>query len=167
MLSATCHCGAVVLEVASKPRKLTQCNCSICRRYGVLWAYYSRKTARVVSGQRSLSVYRFRNGGIEFNHCKVCGVVTHYEWARKTPDSKFVVNARNLDPDVVASTRIKMLDGAATWKVLEEYVQPDIFRSPAKPPPPPARGAVRARRRDVRRRRVASGRHETRAGRNG
>jgi hypothetical protein len=37
MLYASCHCGAVLLEIARKPRQLTECNCSICRRYGGLW----------------------------------------------------------------------------------------------------------------------------------
>jgi hypothetical protein len=40
MLTATCHSGAVRLEIPRKPRQLTSCNCSICRRYGTLWAYY-------------------------------------------------------------------------------------------------------------------------------
>jgi len=40
-LSGSCHCGAVVVNVARRPRQLTDCNCSICRRYGTLWAYYS------------------------------------------------------------------------------------------------------------------------------
>ena len=40
MLTATCHCGAVRVDVPRKPRRLTSCNCSICRRYGTLWAYY-------------------------------------------------------------------------------------------------------------------------------
>ena len=40
MLTASCHCGAVKVQVPRKPRRLTNCNCSICRRYGVLWAYY-------------------------------------------------------------------------------------------------------------------------------
>jgi hypothetical protein len=40
MLTASCHCGAVMVQVPRKPRSLTNCNCSMCRRYGVLWAYY-------------------------------------------------------------------------------------------------------------------------------
>ena len=41
MTRATCHCGAVVLEVDSPPAEVNDCHCSICRRYGTLWAYYS------------------------------------------------------------------------------------------------------------------------------
>ena len=36
---ATCHCGAVTLSLATRPREVTECNCPLCRRYGVLWAY--------------------------------------------------------------------------------------------------------------------------------
>jgi hypothetical protein len=129
MLRASCQCGAVVLEAARKPRSLTQCNCSICRRYGALWAYYTRKTARLVEGRRASSFYSWRNHRIEFYHCKVCGCVTHYERAQKTPDSTFAINARTMDPRDVARIKIKMLDGASTWKILGEYVQPHMFGS--------------------------------------
>jgi hypothetical protein len=40
MLAATCHCGAVKVTVPRGPRRITNCNCSICRRLGALWAYY-------------------------------------------------------------------------------------------------------------------------------
>ena len=38
------------------------------------------------------------------------------------------VNIRNVDdPESVAGLPIKMLDGASTWKVLDEQVQPDLI----------------------------------------
>ena len=37
-VAASCHCGACILAVAVAPVEVTDCNCSICRRYGVLWA---------------------------------------------------------------------------------------------------------------------------------
>src|SRR5262249_28731357 len=43
----------------------------------------------------------------------------------------FAINVRNIDdPVLVAGLPIKMLDGASTWKVLGEHIQPDLFRSP-------------------------------------
>jgi hypothetical protein len=36
------------LEIDRKPRQLNECNCSICRRYGARWAYYRRKSVRVL-----------------------------------------------------------------------------------------------------------------------
>ena len=47
MLTGACHCGAVRVTIPRKPRAVTDCNCSICRRYGVLWAYYKLPTVSV------------------------------------------------------------------------------------------------------------------------
>ena len=37
-----CHCGNLRLCASREPDDLTQCNCSICRRLGALWAYANR-----------------------------------------------------------------------------------------------------------------------------
>ncbi|MHA6732399.1 GFA family protein [Devosia sp. A369] len=37
---ATCHCGAIEITLSRQPDEVVDCNCSLCRRYGVLWAYY-------------------------------------------------------------------------------------------------------------------------------
>ena len=42
MIEASCHCGAVRLEIDSPPDEVTDCHCSICRRYGALWACLER-----------------------------------------------------------------------------------------------------------------------------
>ena len=35
MLTGTCHCGAIRIEIPNAPDTLTNCNCSICRRLGI------------------------------------------------------------------------------------------------------------------------------------
>src|SRR5687768_7307944 len=45
-IEASCHCGTIRLAIDGAPEEVTECNCSICRRYGVLWAYYSPKQVR-------------------------------------------------------------------------------------------------------------------------
>ena len=41
------------------------------------------------------------------------------------------VNLRNIDdPAITARLPIRLLDGASTWKVLDESVQPHLLRSP-------------------------------------
>jgi hypothetical protein len=57
MIESTCHCGAVKLEILAAPETLTDCNCSICRRYGGLWAHYSPKDVRVVAGEGATDGY--------------------------------------------------------------------------------------------------------------
>ncbi len=39
MIKGNCHCGAISFELDDRPEWLTQCNCSICRRLGTVWAH--------------------------------------------------------------------------------------------------------------------------------
>lgn len=119
MLSASCHCGAVRLEIARKPRQLTECNCSICRRYGARWAYYRRKAVRVLAGG-SLAAYSAHGKALEFCFCGRCGCVLYHERLKKIGDAtRIAVNARMMSPGEIASVRVRLLDGAATWKYLD------------------------------------------------
>lgn len=119
MLTASCHCGAVRIEMDRRPRSLTQCTCSICRRYGALWAYRTRKTARVLGERAAMTAYVWNDKVIEFYHCNACGCVTHYESTEKTADSRIAVNARMLEPAAIEGVRIRTFDGADTWKFLD------------------------------------------------
>ncbi len=120
MLSASCHCGAVSLEIDRKPRSLTDCNCSICRRYGALWAYYTRKSVRVSCAPGSMSIHAWGRRSLEFHHCRTCGCVMFHECSEKAGESTRVgVNARMMDPEEIAHPRVRRLDGASTWKYLD------------------------------------------------
>lgn len=119
MIQASCHCGAVQIEIDSLPETLTQCTCSICRRYGALWAYCTRETARTLSGQQSETTYVWGERLIEFYHCSNCGCLTRYEDVEKLADSRIAVNARMIAPSDIAGLRIRTFDGADTWKYLD------------------------------------------------
>lgn len=116
MIEASCHCGAVRIEIDEPPQTVTDCNCSLCRRLGVLWAYYGVEQVRVtgptiayVQGERTIAAH----------HCSTCGCTTH--WAGLAGESaRTAVNARLMDPAVLARARVRKLDGADTWKYLDE-----------------------------------------------
>ena len=57
MLKGSCHCGAVKIQVPRKPRRLTSCNCSICRRHGGLFGYYNRSEVKIVARRGALDRY--------------------------------------------------------------------------------------------------------------
>lgn len=119
MITASCHCGAVQIEVDTKPRSLTSCNCSICRRLAALWAYYTRREARLVSSKDSVSAYLWGEKVIEFYHCNTCGCPTHYESIDKNVESRFAVNARCMPGDAIAGVVVRRFDGASSWKYLD------------------------------------------------
>src|SRR6185312_12358759 len=108
MIEASCHCGAVRLTIAAAPAEVTDCNCSICRRYGVLWAYY--RPAEVSVPPTVTDTYLWDDRSIAFHRCRTCGCVTH--WAPQGPASdRMGVNARLMDLAVLARARVRRLDG--------------------------------------------------------
>ena len=115
MIESSCVCGAVRLAISCAPDELVDCNCSICRRYAALWAFYPLKDVIVPGGLTD--VFMLGPKKIEFHRCKICGCVTH--WSPRDQRDEMGVNARLLDPEVVARARVRHLDGAKTWKYLE------------------------------------------------
>lgn len=119
MIESSCHCGAVHLRVeADPPEAVTDCNCSICRRYGVLWAYYSPRQVRIDPPQGATEIYIWGDQMLEFHRCRTCACVTH--WASIDRDhDRMGVNVRLMDIDVLEAVRIRRLDGARTGRFLD------------------------------------------------
>ena len=90
MLTASCHCGAVQVEVPRKPRTLTNCNCSICRRYGTLWAYYKASDVRVIAASGATNEYSWGDKSLRFVRCSTCGCITHWERVHPKEDGQWV-----------------------------------------------------------------------------
>ena len=116
---AQCHCGAVQIHVRRLPRTLTSCNCSICRRYGALWAYYKPSSVRIQALEGGLERYSWNRRIRYYHRCRKCGCVTHYTHRKKSSWAIIGVNASNFEPSLIKGARIRHLDGAATWKLLD------------------------------------------------
>lgn len=115
-MKLSCHCGAVRLEVA-RPRLITECNCSVCRRYGARWAYYRRTSVKVVAGARALSAYA-RGRVLDFERCNHCGCVMWWRLRKgRGAADRMGVNVRMAeDPALLANIEIRRFDGAVSWK---------------------------------------------------
>jgi len=119
MITGTCHCGAVSVEVPRKPRRLTSCNCSICRRYGTLWAYYKASDVRVNCARGATHGYSWGDKSLRFVRCRNCGCIMVWEATHPRASSRMGVNARNFEPAAIEGIRVRHLDGASTWKFLD------------------------------------------------
>ncbi|EKO3416243.1 GFA family protein [Vibrio fluvialis] len=78
---ATCHCGAVELEL-SLPAGIVdprRCDCSICRRKGAIVASVTLDAIRIVKGQEALRLYQFNTQTAKHYFCSVCGIYTHHQ----------------------------------------------------------------------------------------
>ncbi|MGH6889237.1 MAG: GFA family protein [Rhizomicrobium sp.] len=118
MIESSCHCGALKLEIAKTPETVTDCNCSICRRYGVLWAYYSPKDVRILAGKEATHIYMWDDRSLEFHRCRNCGCLTHWAAVDRNLD-RMGVNARLMAPEILAAARVRRLDGANSREYLD------------------------------------------------
>ena len=117
-LEASCHCGACVISLPRAPETVTDCNCSICRRYGVLWAYYDPAEVNL-SSLGPTDTYMWDDRSLDFHRCRTCGCVTH--WAPQDPAlARMGVNARNLPLELLETLLIRRLDGARTERYLAD-----------------------------------------------
>jgi hypothetical protein len=108
---ATCHCGSISVEIPYAPSMVSDCNCTICRRYGVLWAYYNESEVKVNAPEGAADGYIWGDRILRFVRCHNCGCVTHWERIEHVAGSKIGVNARNLDPSLLENVPVEILDG--------------------------------------------------------
>lgn len=113
--SATCHCGDIRIQVPQMPEEVTNCNCSLCRRLGTLWAYYPNGTVQVQGHPERTEAYVQGDCTLRTVRCRRCGCVTHWEPLDPVKHKKMGVNMRNFDAVTLGSVRVRLLDGADTW----------------------------------------------------
>ena len=117
MNEGVCHCGAVRWQYDADPDGATACNCTICRRYGVLWIYGFENEGVRVTGTTKIYI---RGPTNEFHFCPVCGCVTHWQWQRPNAEGRrrMGVNVRMCEPDAVANIPIDHFDGLNAFEDL-------------------------------------------------
>jgi hypothetical protein len=70
----SCHCGAVKFTVrAEPPKSAISCNCSHCRRKGLLMAFFPADQFTLSEGDGSLNDYTFNTHKITHRYCTTCG----------------------------------------------------------------------------------------------
>jgi hypothetical protein len=83
----------VRLNIDTAPTEVTSCNCSICRRYGVLRAYYAPGQMPIMG--ETTGVYAWDDESIEFHRCRTCASVTHWAPVDKALDRQPVPRNRS------------------------------------------------------------------------
>ncbi len=117
-LSGACHCGGAKWSMAGDPGAITACNCTLCRRYGALWAYDYEGERIAISGDAS--AYR-RPGkadpALEILFCPTCASVVAWRALRLDANGRrrMAVNVRLAEPDAVAGLSIDHFDGLDTF----------------------------------------------------
>jgi hypothetical protein len=127
MTDGSCHGGPVRWTLLELPEPATACNCTACRRYGVLWADGYEGESITVSGEATPYV---RGNSLSFKFCPRCGGVTHWRVLHPNAEGRrrIAVNLRMREPGLIAPLPIDHFDGLDTRQVatLELWIaQPD------------------------------------------
>ena len=70
----SCHCGAVAFTVnEDAPDSAISCNCSHCRRKGLLLGFVDADRFRIDRGEEMLETYLFNTHKIRHRFCRACG----------------------------------------------------------------------------------------------
>ena len=115
-----CHCGRVRFRVTADLDRVTDCNCSMCTKKGILHLIVPRDAFELLSGADDLATYTFNTGVAKHHFCRHCGIHSFYV-PRSDPD-KIDVNARCLDNFDINAITPKKFDGRH-W---EESMQKDV-----------------------------------------
>ncbi|MEQ1712447.1 MAG: GFA family protein [Hyphomicrobium sp.] len=110
--TGSCHCGAVRYEVTADVDKSISCNCSICRRTGMILTFVPASQFTLVSGTDGLSDYQFGKKAIHHLFCKTCGVRSFGRGTGPDGSEMVAINVRcldGIDPDALTPHKF---DGA-------------------------------------------------------
>ncbi len=110
----SCHCGQVRFTVeADQPAEAFSCNCSICRRKGLLLAFFPAEAVRIERGEEHLRSYRFNTGKIEHRFCETCGTQTFAAGAKPDGTAMQAINLRCVPALDLDGLQIRPVNGAA------------------------------------------------------
>jgi hypothetical protein len=112
-----CHCGAARWMLAGDPGSVTACNCTLCRRYGALWAYDYEGERITTEGETRVYV---RGRTTEFHFCPNCGCIVWWR-ARELDEEgrrRLAVNLRMAEPEAIADLQIDHFDGLESFEDL-------------------------------------------------
>ena len=106
------------MEPQGVPESATGCSCTLCRRYGTLWAYDYEGEGIEVSGPTQ--VYT-PGKDLGFHFCPSCGGLAYSRALAPRDDGRrtIAVNLRLAeDPHAVGGIVVRHLDGLENWKEL-------------------------------------------------
>ena len=121
MLIGSCHCGKAGWTLEGDPGSITACNCTLCRRYGTLWAYdYEGERINTVGETASYTRASRDKSSLEILFCSACACVVSWRSLTRGEDGRrrMAVNVRLAPPELVADLPIDHFDGLETFEDL-------------------------------------------------
>lgn len=118
-MKGRCHCGNVKWTYTQNLESVTACNCTLCHRYGSLWAYgFLGRGISVEGPTKDYSRARKING---FHFCETCGCICYYLCKTANNEGLFriAVNLRMIEnPELIQNLPIDHFEGLVSFEDL-------------------------------------------------
>jgi hypothetical protein len=109
--------GQVRIETPKRPDFINECNCTLCSKSGVRWAYFHPSDVSIEGATKGYSRRDKEDPAAEIRFCANCGSTTHFiltdSAVSKFGNSQMGVNARLADDKDLAGTELRYPDGRA------------------------------------------------------
>lgn len=119
MIKGNCHCEKLRWTYDLELESVTACNCTLCSRYGALWAYGFLDQGVSVEGP---SLHYERGSKLsKYHFCGNCGCLSYYLFNKGDEQGrrKVAVNLRMAtEPDQILSLPIDHFEGRVTFEDL-------------------------------------------------
>lgn len=110
----SCHCGAVEFTVQGDiPASAITCNCSHCRRKGLLLTFVPAAQFDLQNGEDELTTYLFNRHKIVHRFCRTCGAQPFAEGTGPDGTETRAINLRCVPEADLDVLDLQKVDGAA------------------------------------------------------
>ncbi|WP_179380930.1 GFA family protein [Jannaschia marina] len=110
-MRGSCHCGAVVFDVALTDGLATarRCDCSFCAMRGAVAASANLGDITFLRGEDNITRYTFNTGTAQHFFCATCGIYTHHQ--RRSNPHEYGVNLACLEGQTPFLPTVDVMDG--------------------------------------------------------
>lgn len=117
MLSLSCLCGQIRVELAKRPDYVHECNCALCSKTGARWGYFHPSEVEVDGAANGYCRDDKDDPAAEIRFCGNCGSTTHFNLtasaASKFGNTLMGVNMLLADERDLTGLELRFPDGKA------------------------------------------------------
>ena len=106
-----CHCGLVRFECTTDLAMVTACNCSICTKKGLHFAFLAPQSFQLRAGADNLKEYLFNKHAIQHQLCVDCGVEVFARGKKSDGSDVVALNVSCIDGIDLANLKMNPIDG--------------------------------------------------------
>jgi hypothetical protein len=106
-----CHCGMVRFECTTDLAMVTACNCSICTKKGLHFAFLAPTSFQLRAGEDNLREYLFNKHAIKHQSCIDCGVEVFANGTKPDGTEVVALNVSCIDGIDLAKLTMTPVDG--------------------------------------------------------